>query len=260
LALTHSKITNDIESTTRRIINGLLLLFAIFFAIEAPRGAHYFDKIKYDGSLWAYGTSLFFFMAGEGALLTAIFLAYYKRHDEGDKRSGSWLPWASAGAAFVWLGCDKMFAIHERIGMAIARSSLAPFNHFSPSMLDGFVLGVYGIMAIIFAIIFLKGPLVTLQARKYFILGYLFMAFSVFHVATEGFVNYDVVLRDSEMMEKVFETLSGWAFTATFLSVMSMLMIRILRLPDYTGEAGRKSTSKTIDTAKSKSPGSASRK
>lgn len=224
----------SVEAAGRALIRWSLLLIAVFLIVEAPRGEHIFDKIKYNFSLWAYATSLTYIVAAEAAVLNAALLKYYlgMRATKGQTRS--LLIWAASGAAFAWLGCDKMFAVHERIAFALVK--VVPSLHgVNPSRVDGSILALYGLVAIPICIAMIRSLLISDTARKYFVWGFIFMVLAVGHDATETIFNIGVWIFDGETFEKLFQMLSGWAFAAAFVTTACVLTTKILQV--LTGHA-----------------------
>ncbi len=222
-----TQIAGSIETARRKAAIWSLAFVVLFTLAEAHRGAHYFDKIKYNLSLWAYVSSLVLVIAGLAALLNALLLKYHQEIQIPKISSRLWMVWAICGAAFVWLGVDKMLAMHEKISFALVKS--VPFlRDVLPSQIDGAVLAAYGLLAVPVGIVLLRRLLMSGIARRYFIWGFILMAISVGHDATENKFGLRGTFIDGETIEKLTAMFSAWAFACAFLAVTAVLVTKVL--------------------------------
>jgi len=222
----NEQLIQDIEKARRLVIRGLFAAIVVFVLFEALRGEHYWVKVKAEGNLWNYGSSLMYFMAGEMAIVNAILLAYCRKVDGQVTRSWSWMAWAAAGAAFVFFACDEMLELHEKVGLAMERS--IPWLHqMFPNRVDGLIVAGYAIGAVLFAFSFFRGPLISREARAYFIWGFVTIGLASGLDATprQLYINY-LPLRETEELLELF---AGFAFTAAFISSGTAIGSRILR-------------------------------
>lgn len=233
------------DAARMQFVRASMVLIVVFILIEAPRGQHYFDKMKYNGSLWAYMTSLVFVAAGVLSIVNGYLLRYSQRIRISVDRPASWMTWVISGAAFAWLGCDKMLAIHEKIAFALIKVSPA-LASVGPSKIDGVILAAYGLCAVPIGIALMRGLLMSPVARKYFTWGFCLMLLAVCHDATESSFDFSLLLIDGETFEKLFEMFSGWAFACAFLTTSLVLGTRILHAwygPEVAGKLEHAETS-----------------
>ena len=249
----NEQLIQDIEKARRLVILGLFAAIVVFVLFEALRGEHYWVKVKAEGNLWNYGSSLMYFMAGEMAIVNAILLAYYGKVHGQVTRSWSWMAWAAAGAAFVFFACDEMLEVHEKVGLAMERS--IPWLHrMFPNRVDGLIIAGYAIGAILFSISFFRGPLISREARAYFIWGFVTIGLASGLDATPRhlYINY-LPLRETEELLELF---AGFAFTAAFISSGAVIGARILHA--FDSEAGP-AAPKPRESSAAEKPGPAKR-
>lgn len=223
-----AQITGDVEATRRKLILGSLALLVLFVLIEAPRGQHYFDKIKYNGSLFAYVSSLVMVAAGAFSGLNAYLLKYSQRIGISGKSPVSWTVWGITAVGFAWLACDKMLAVHERTAFILVRT-IPSLHNANPSQIDGIILALYGLCSIPICIVLMRSLLLSPVARKYFVLGVILMLLSVGHDATESKFDFHLLFIDGETFEKLWAIFSSWAFASAFLTTTFVLGTRILQ-------------------------------
>jgi len=218
----NERLANDIEHARRAMILALFIGLVAFILFETLRGAKFWNKVKGEGNLWNFGSSLLYFMAGELALLNAWLIT---RRDRTSGKAWGWMPWAAAGIAFAYFACDEMLVIHEKLGLRIEES--VPIMHrLFAGHVDGLITATYGLGAILFSIGFLRGKLGNAVAGRYFLAG---MAM-IISAQTLDFLPKDLYIgylpfRETEELLEVF---AGWGFIAAFASSAAFLMTRML--------------------------------
>jgi len=223
------QLIEDVEKARRRIILGLFVAITVFIVFEALRGEQFWNKLKSEGNLWNYGSSLVFFMAGQGAILTAILLSYQGRGSNPRPNRWVWLPWAVAGAALVFLACDEMLSIHEKLGLALERS-VPRLQEAYPGHADNLIVGVYALGALLFAPSFFRGDASDRRARAYLIAGFAMIAAAglLDALPKEMYIRY-LPFRETEELLEVY---AGFSLNAAFFSTAALALTRILRAQD----------------------------
>ena len=220
------RLTDAVERVRRLAILGLFACVLIFVLFEALRGEQFWNKIKGEGNLWNYGSSLLYFMAAEMAIVNAILLGYYRNSVRRDGRSWQWLTWAAAGAAFVFFACDEMLEVHEKLGLAMERS-LPWLKQVYPGQADNLISAAYLTGAVVFVLVFFRFLPVGRQASMYLIGAFSMIAFAVvLDVAPRWLYISYLPFRETEELLEVF---AGFSFTAAFISSGAYVLSRILR-------------------------------
>jgi len=222
-----SQLTQDIERARRAIILALFLGLVAFILFSALRGEAFWNKIKGEGNLWNYGSSLLYFLAGELALANALLIRYHDRL-AGDARSArSWLAWVAVGVAFTFFACDEMLQVHEKLGLAI-EGSVPLLHRMFPGHVDGLITAAYALGGVLFSVGFLRGKTINSVARKYYFAGLLMIAGAQLldFLPRDWYIGY-LPFRETEELLEVF---AGWGFAGAFLSTASFAVTRILNL------------------------------
>ena len=228
----YRQLEQDLEKARKAIIWGLLVVITAFVLFEALRGQHFWNKIKGEGNLWNYGSSLIYFMVGELAIVNAILLAYRKKLDPRISRSWGVPAWTAAGLAFTFAACDEMLQVHEKAGAVMERS--APWLcSIYPGHTENIILGSYVALAALFAIVFFKDLSAGSRSRGYFAAGILSLATATLMdaVPRELYIN----LLPFRETEELLEVLAGYLFTAAFISTAAASIVGILRAYDEAG-------------------------
>jgi hypothetical protein len=228
----YRQLEQDLEKARKAIIWGLLVVITAFVLFEALRGQHFWNKIKGEGNLWNYGSSLIYFMVGELAIVNAMLLAYRKKLDPRISHSWGVPAWTAAGLAFIFAACDEMLEVHEKVGGWLERS-IPLLLAWYPGHADNLIIGVYGLGMLLFAAIFFRELSAGSRSRGYFIVGLLAMV---------GAVSLDVIPRALYInhlpfreTEELLEVLAGYLFTAAFISTAAVSIVGILRAYDEAG-------------------------
>jgi hypothetical protein len=219
------KLIIDIERLRRYFILGLFALITVFIVFEATRGAYYWSKVKGEGNLWNYGSSLNFVLAGEIALLNAVLVGYYHGQINPGKKSWTWLPWAATAVAFLFLGCDEMLCIHEKLGIMLHNKAPHLMGGFLSDN-DGLVMATYMTVALGFSLLFMRRLLTNRLSRWYFAAAMAMMVLvGLFEVAPrELYISY-LPFRETE---ELVEFYAAWAFSSAFISVAAGALSGIL--------------------------------
>lgn len=227
-----SRLTADIEKARRSLILGLLIVLAAFVVIEALRGHHFWSKVKGEGNLFNYGSSLDYFVAGEFAIVNAFLVRYYHKLLHPSRRSYAWLPWIGLGMAGVYFACDEMLTVHENLGLALEHSHPA-ILHFFPAGGDTVVTSSYMLLAFIFTVVYFRRMRLDRGTRRYFFAGFglvaLLTALDV--IPKVIWINYMPFRETKEMIE----LLVGWTFASAYVTTGAFLISRILQI--HHGEA-----------------------
>ena len=223
------RLAADLERARRLTILALFVMVILFILFEALRGEHFWNKVKGEGNLWNYGSSLVYFMVGEMAIVNAVLVGYHERITEERGRSWRVLIWAAVGAAFVFFACDEMLTIHEKLGLAI-ESSMPWVSHVYPGRADNLITAGYGLGAVLFTIFLLRSLQIDSKTRGYFFAGMLMTigAAALDVIPRELYVNY-LPFRETEELLEVF---AGFSFTASFISFGAFTLAGILRAAD----------------------------
>lgn len=211
----NNRVIRDIETARRLVIQGLFVGLIVFVLFCALRGADFWNKIKGEGNLWNYGSSLQYFMAGQAAVLSGILVGYYLRLRGRPVLVMSWLPWAVIGMGFVFFACDEMLEIHETVGLQL-EAAVPWLNHTYPGKADDLIVASYGLAGVLFVLLFFRRRLESRPAKRYFIAGFVSIGLAVLMdgVPRHLYINY-LPLRESE---ELLEVLAGFLFTAAFIS------------------------------------------
>lgn len=244
MSLHNEKIISDIEGMRKSMIRALFALVVVFILFEALRGQHFWNKVKGEGNLWNYGSSLDYVFAGELAFLNAILVGYLHRLSGFGRRSWAWMPWAATGAAFVFLGCDEMLCIHEKAGVML-QNSFPALAKGPEGMADGLVMGVYVVASLVFSFLFMKALLPNRAARQYFASALSMVALvGLFEVVPRDLYINHLPFRETEELVELF---AGWAFAAAFLTAAAAKISDILQMaqnPARSGQSPHRSASK----------------
>ena len=228
----YERLIGDIEKARRLVILGLFVGAVLFVLFEALRGHHFWSKIKGEGNLWNYGSSLQYFMAAELALLNGVLLGYYQALLGQGRRAWSWLPWAAAGLAFAFFACDEMLEVHEKVGLALERS-VPGLSAIYSGRADNLIFLGYAVGAIVFSIVFFRTMSAQRESGRYFIAGLgMIAAASLLDVLPRELYVGHLPFRESEELLELF---AGFAFTAAFISSGAHTLTRILGLAGHAG-------------------------
>lgn len=228
----YERLIGDIEKARRLVILCLFLGAVLFVLFEALRGHHFWSKIKGEGNLWNYGSSLQYFMAAELALLNGVLLGYYQALLGQGRRAWSWLPWAAAGLAFAFFACDEMLEVHEKVGLALERS-VPGLSAVYSGHADNLIFLGYAVGAIVFSVVFLRAISAQREAGRYFIAGLgMIAAASLLDVLPRQLYVGHLPFRETEELLELF---AGFAFTAAFISSGAHTLTRILGSSGHTG-------------------------
>jgi hypothetical protein len=240
----YGRIAEDIERMRRLVLLGLFAVLVMFVFFEALRGAQFWNKVKGEGNLWNYGSSLQYFMAGQMAFLNAILFRYYGGLSRSPGVVKQPMIWALAGAAFVFFACDEMLEVHEKLGLAIERS-IPAIHHYYPGHADNLITGLYAVGGLFFAVSFLRGMAPGRAVRWYFVsaMGIMILSTAMDVIPKDLYVRYLPVRETEELME----LLAGFLFMAAFMSVASLTTIRVLQ----THETGVSSPATGVEGAAS---------
>jgi len=226
------RLTTDIETARRRLIQSLFAIMVVFVLFEALRGEQSWSKVKAEGNLWNYGSSLQYFVAGELAFVNALLVWYAARLVRLRRRSWSFLPWTAAGAGFTFFACDEMLEVHEKIGLRIEQGIPWLAEHYSGHA-DNLIIFGYGLGALVFAAALFKSMLLSRPAKAYFLAGMISIGTAVMMdlVPRDLYILY-LPLRETE---ELLELLAGFLFAASFLSAAAFSISRILGILDVSG-------------------------
>ena len=220
------QLIGDIEKARKLAIWGLFIAIVLFVLFEALRGEHFWSKIKCEGNLWNYGSSLIYFTAAEMAIVNAVLFAYYDRLASDGRRSWIWALWAVVGAAFIFFACDEMLEIHEKVGLAIERA-VPTLKRYYAGRADNLIIAGYAVGAVLFGFAFLRRMAAGREARAYFISGFVAIVLaSGLDVIPRGFYLHYLPFRETE---ELLEVLAGFLFAAAFISSAAVMLAKILR-------------------------------
>lgn len=223
--LTNERLIRDMEHSRRVLITALFFGLIAFILFEALRGHTFWNKIKSEGNLWNYGSSLVYFMAGEIAVANAWLVRHQSRLIGSKRVAWSWLPWAAVGVAFTYFACDEMLCIHEKIGLAIERS--VPLLHqMMPGRADGLIMAAYGLGGIMFSIAFFRGKTINRLAKRYLLAAFIMIvsAEMLDVMPKDWYIQY-LPFRETEELLEVF---AGWGFIAAFMTFTTSVVSRLL--------------------------------
>lgn len=219
------RLIDDVERMRKLFIRGLFVLVVAFVLFEALRGEHFWNKIKGEGNLWNYGSSLLYFTAGQLAILNAVLFSHYSSRHHKTLRSWSWLVWCAAGVAFAYFACDEMLEIHEKVGLAIEASLPWVSNYYS-GRADNLITAAYGIGGLLFVFVFLRGMPTGRVAGVYLLAATVAICLaSAMDIIPRELYQAYLPLRESE---ELLEVTAGFMFSASFASSASLSVQRIL--------------------------------
>lgn len=217
-------LISDMEAMRRRLILGLFVGLVLFILFEALTGQHYWSKVKGEGNLWNYGSSLIFLFAGQMAALNAILTRYVSGVGRSRRRSRAWALWLAIAVAFAFFACDEMLTIHEQLGVMLARAF--PSTHASGSEADGMIFAAYVLGSMAFSLVFLKKLPAGGESARYFVAGLaMVIIVGVFEVVPRDLYTGYLPFRETEELLEVF---AGWAFSAAFMSSATRTLTEIL--------------------------------
>ncbi|HUV03876.1 MAG TPA: hypothetical protein VMX94_02085 [Armatimonadota bacterium] len=220
------QLTSDLERARKLAIQGLFIAIVLFVLFEALRGQHFWNKIKGEGNLWNYGSSLLYFVAAEMAIVNAALLAYCEKLGLHSRRSWIWVLWGMVGLAFVYFACDEMLEVHEKMGLAIERAVPA-LKHYYSGRADNLIIAGYALGAVLFGFAFLRRMAASREARAYFISGFVVIALtSALDVVPRGLYIRYLPFRETE---ELLEVLAGFLFAAAFISSAAVMLAEIVR-------------------------------
>ncbi len=234
MSYTNDRIAFDLERARKLIIQGLFVALVCFILFEALRGHQYWSKVKGEGNLWNYGSSLDYAFAGEMAALNALIVYYCSKLSGARMRKWVWVPWALTAAALLFFACDEMLCIHEKAGL-ILQSHVHALQHSRQGRGDGIVMGAYVLCTMVFSSAVLGRLLTTRASRIYFAIGLLGVAIlGLFEGNPSGTLKNYMPFRETEELVEVF---AGWAFTSAFLSTAVDRLSWILRNTEVRRQA-----------------------
>ena len=221
----NERLISDMEAMCRLLILGLFVGLVLFILIEALRGHHFWNKVKGEGNLWNYGSSLIYLFAGQVAALNAILTRYASGARRGGRRSRAWALWLAVAVAFAFFACDEMLAIHEQLGVMLERA--LPSLHGAPQGEgDGLIFAVYVLGSLAFSLVFLKKLPAGGESARYFVAGLVMVGIvGVFEVVPRDLYIGYLPFRETEELLEVF---AGWAFSAAFMSSATRTLTEIL--------------------------------
>lgn len=220
----YDRLLGDIEKIRKLVILGLLAGMVVFIFFEALRGHHFWSKVKGEGNLWNYGSSLNDFLVAEVAILNAILVAYYDKLRR-TRITWAWVPWAAVGVAFTFFACDEMLCIHEKLGAAL-ETRLPWIGANFPGEGDGAIFMSYMVGGLAFSIPLFRSLLARIEAKRYFIAALIMIGMaSVLDIVPRHLYIARLPFRE---MEELLELFAGWSFTAAFLTSGALIIERIL--------------------------------
>lgn len=220
----YDRLLGDIEKIRKLVILGLFAGLVVFILFEALRGHHFWSKVKGEGNLWNYGSSLNDFLVAEVAILNAILIAYCDRLRR-PRITWAWIPWAVMGIAFTFFACDEMLCIHEKLGAALENRFPWIGANF-PGEGDGVIFMSYMVGGLAFSIPLFRSLLARIEAKRYFIAALIMigMASGLEIVPRQLYIAH-LPFRETEELLELF---AGWSFTAAFLTSGAFTIERIL--------------------------------
>ena len=235
------RLSKDIEHARRVTILALFFGLIAFILFEALRGHHFWNKVKAEGNLWNYGSSLLYFVAGEAAVLNGFLIRYHHQLADGKRSVWNWMPWLAAGAAFTFFACDEMLTIHEKLGLAIEQS-VPVIHRMMPGHADGLIMAAYGIGGIVFSIAFFRGKTINRLAKRYLLAAFIMIvsAETLDVMPKDWYIRY-LPFRETEELLEVF---AGWGFIAAFITFGSSVVSRLLE------DTGNSSIPENVKNAK----------
>ena len=199
----------ELEKLRRGLIAALFVGVVVFILFEALRGYHYWDKVKGEGNLWNYGSSLLYFLVGELAILNAI-VDDYRRKLAGRRQPLVTMMWVGIGAAFTYFACDEMLQIHERLGLVL--------QEYVPSLGegDGAIMAAFAVIGLVSGLLFIRKMLAGRLAFRYFLAGLLSATMAgVLDVIPRDLYIGHLPFRETEELAEVF---AAWAFSSAFIT------------------------------------------
>lgn len=184
---------------------GILLVI-----VTAFRGEHYYTTWNDENNSFTYGSSLHYFVAALAAYTCFIIADYHRRNGTGMVRH-PWL-WLAVSAGFTFAAFDEMLSFHERLGSALDKSSWYHHLYFTYSD-DVFVMG-YGIIALLFTVVFVRELWPVRQAVRYYTAGVFLLLFA-------GAIDYLPYNLATDLLpggvEELAELFAGTSFAAAFV-------------------------------------------
>lgn len=228
--LDKQRLIPGLEAKRRQLILGLFIALTVFTVAEIFRGRELWIKLNGSGGIWDYTLSLMYYTSGMLALLNAMLLQYHDKKLYLKNHSASSAPWVLVGIAFIFFAYDKDLQLHVKLGERM--EIIAPWlKHIYFVNADSLFAVVYIVGAIFVAGTVLRGSITSRAAKSYFVAG-LVMA------AGFAFCEYlgEYLYKFLNNVEQLLEAYAGWAFIASFVSVVTSTLTTMLPVVDSASE------------------------
>ena len=231
----NDRLIADVEKARARLIQLWIVSLVVFVTVEALRGAHYWNKVKGPYSLFEYGSSLDYFVAGEFALVNAALVYYLGKLTRQGHSFWSWAPWLAVGLSGVYFAADEFLCIHKKLGADVEHTGTGLLRFF-PAGGDTVVTASYVAAAAVCMLVFFNRMMVARKARTYAFAGIgLLAVLAALDITPKNLWIGYMPFRDTK---ELVELLVGWVAGATFISASAHTFTNILQFLGSDQTAG----------------------